>query len=134
MKIVPRSRQGFTILELTLVILVLLGIVATFFGVSQPISNWQRASEAGLTLREVEVAQRQFLADNPQVDITTVTEAQVAPYLDGNPAVFPVVEDEDGNGLDILVDQSPPVYAEAGTSTSYDPSGASDDGLWDVGK
>lgn len=125
---------GFTLLELALVVMVLLTIVGAFFGASQPINNWRQATEAGLTLREVEVAQRQFLADNPQKDITTITQDDVLPYLDSNITEFPTVEDLEGNTLEILVNQSPPILVKAGTTEPYDINGSTTDGLWDVGR
>ncbi|MEM9079750.1 MAG: type II secretion system protein [Verrucomicrobiota bacterium] len=129
----PRFQAGFTILEMTMVILVMLGLLGLFVSANQGIGDWQKGKDAAITLREVETAQRQYLADNPQVDLSAVTGAQVANYLEGGPASLPQVESLKGDLLTIDVTQSPPVVVDAGGAT-YDPSGSPDDSLWDVGK
>jgi len=134
--------RGFTILEVTIVILILLTVTGVFFGTSGNINQWRTAQSAGLTLRQVEVAQRQFLADNPQVNIANVTQANVANYLSGvnvnlppgTQPTLPQVLDLNGNVLSYDVTRSPPVFLVQGTTTIYDPEGNPNDGLWDVGK
>lgn len=126
------TRRGTTLIELTVVILVLLSLTGVFFASSGSIGNWQKAKEAASILRDVEVAQIEFLANNPQVAPGSLTGAQVANYLPGQPTSLPTAEDLDGGTLTINVAVSPPVLMSGGSV--YDPSGSSTDSLWDVGK
>ena len=128
-------RLGFTLIELTVVILVLLGLIAISFSSLGSLSEWQRAREVSSVLREVEVAQRQFLADNPQQDLATLTDPQIAVlagYLPGNPTTLPTTIGNDQVVLTVNVRVSPPVALNGGTD--YDPSGNTNDGLWDTGR
>ncbi len=126
-------QQGLTLIEMTVVILVLLALTGAFFASTGSLSDWQRAKEAAATLRDVEIAQRDFLANNPQRAVNSLTAAEVAGYLQGRPGALPTLEDLDGNTLTIDVGVSPPVCMSA-SGTVYDPSGSSEDSLWDVGK
>ena len=128
-------RLGFTLIELTVVILVLLGLIAISFSSLGSLSEWQRAREVSSVLREVEVAQRQFLADNPQQDLATLTDPQIAVlagYLPGNPTTLPTTVGNDQIALTVNVRVSPPVALNGGAV--YDPSGNPNDGLWDTGR
>ena len=128
-------RLGFTLIELTVVILVLLGLIAISFSSLGSLSEWQRAREVSSVLREVEVAQRQFLADNPQQDLATLTDPQIAVlagYLPGNPTTLPTTIGNDQVVLTVNVRVSPPVALNGGID--YDPSGNTNDGLWDTGR
>ena len=126
------SQSGMTLIEMTLVILLLLTLTGAFFASSGSLGDWQKAKEASSILREVEVAQREFLANNPQRDVSTLTEAEVISYLPGNSTTVPTAKDLDGNTLTINVAVSPPLLLSGGTV--YDPSGSNNDSLWDVGK
>lgn len=128
-----RSRPGLTLIELTVVIVVLLALVGAFFASSGSIGDWQKAKEASSILRDVEVAQREFLANNPQRAVSTLSVGEVAQFLPGSPSALPTVQDLNGNTLTINQAASPPVLIESGGST-YDPSGSPTDSLWDVGK
>ena len=128
-------RLGFTLIELTVVIFVLVGLIAISFSSLGSLSEWQRAREVSSVLREVEVAQRQFLADNPQQDLATLTDPQIAVlagYLPGNPTTLPTTIGNDQVVLTVNVRVSPPVALNGGTD--YDPSGNTNDGLWDTGR
>lgn len=127
-----RSR-GLTLIEMTVVILILLSLTGAFFASAGSIGDWQKAKAASSLLREVEVAQRDFLANNPQRAVSTLTVAEVAGYLPGSPVALPTAEDLDGNTLTIDVSVSPPV-CRTGGGDIYDPSGSAQDSLWDVGK
>lgn len=126
------SRRGVTLIEMTVVILVLLSLTGAFFASSGSIGDWQKAKEASSILREVDVAQREFLANNPQRAVDTLTVAEVAGYLPGRPTTLPTAVDLDGNTLTINISVAPPVLM-SGTSP-YDPSASTTDSLWDVGK
>jgi type II secretory pathway pseudopilin PulG len=123
---------GVTLIEMTVVILVLLTLTGIFFITTGPIEEWKKGKDASTILREVEVAQRQFLADHPQRAVATLTEEEVAGYLPTSPEELPTIEDMDGNNLTIQVTTSPPVAISGGGV--YDPSGSPNDSLWDVGK
>lgn len=127
------SQRGMTLLELTLVILVLMTLIGTSLYFGGNLNDWKKGREASEALRSVYAAQRGFLADNPRRQLNTLTAAELVPYLPNRGSTFPVVEDLDGGllGYDVQVD--PPVL-EDGSGATYDPSGKSDDSLWDVGK
>lgn len=132
-KFSKRFRRGLTLIEMTVVILVLLSLTGAFFATSGSIGDWQKAKDASSILREVDVAQREFLANNPQRAVNSLTAAEVANYLPGSPAALPTAVDLDGNILTIDPTQAPPVLRSSGGSI-YDPSGSANDALWDVGK
>lgn len=135
------QRKGFTIIEITVVLAVLLVLIGIFVYSYGGYQDWKKGSEAGTRLRAVYAAQRTYLAEHPTVQVADVTAADIIPYLSGGagflttakPTVADleaadlVVEDLDGNSLVIIVSTSPPTI-----TGDYDPSGK-DDGLWDVG-
>ena len=127
-----KSYPGLTLIELTVVIVVLLGLTAIFFASSGSIASWQKARTASSILRDVEVAQIEFLANNPQRLVDSLTQAEVTEFLPGRPASIPTAVDLDGNDLQIDFNVSPPVLLSGGNV--YDPSGSSVDSLWDVGR
>jgi prepilin-type N-terminal cleavage/methylation domain-containing protein len=125
-----RSTSGVTLIELSVtiaVILILAGIVT--IGV-KPFIAYRDGSAAGEMLRSVKAAQLMYLADHPATDITTLTQANLLPYMpQGN---WPTLPSANGQTPTINFDVFPPV-AELNGAT-YDPSGSPNDGLWDVGK
>ena len=125
-------RPGLTLIEMTVVILVLLSLTGAFFVSSGSIGDWQKAKAASSILRDVEVAQREFLANNPQRAVSSLTVGEVAGYLPSSPAELPTAVDLDGNTLTINITVSPPVLV-SGSGATYDPSSSSTDSLWDVG-
>lgn len=133
-----RAARGLTLIELTLVVLVLLALVGIFFGSSNSIRDWQKAKDASTILRQVEVAQIEFLADNPQLGPASLTAANVATYLPGfvpQPGVVPTLPTGVGlNGevLTINVAATPPFFVFGGAR--YDESASNSDSLWDVGR
>ena len=129
---IPRKSSGLTLIEMTVVIVLLLTLTGAFFASAGSIGDWQKAKEASSVLRGVEVAQREFLADNPQRDVTTLTPADIISRLPGNQTALPTTRDLEGNTLTIDVSVSPPILMSGGSP--YDPSNASNDSLWDVGK
>lgn len=123
--------KGLTLVEISVVIamMLMLASLATFSVGSM--TKWKTAREAGETLRGVYMAQKAFLADHPSKDISTVTAADIIPYLPNRTGAMPVVQSFEKTDLTIKVDVSPPVFTSGGTT--YDPSGSTSDSLWDVG-
>ncbi|MBB5352352.1 type II secretory pathway pseudopilin PulG [Haloferula luteola] len=125
--------QGFTLLELTLVIGVLLALMSTGLFVSSAVDEWRTSKEATETLRSAYVAQRMYLSDHPTTSVTALSRDLILPYYPNRPSTFPQVEGLDGELRNIKVTVSPPVVVNADGSV-YDPSGSTDDGVWDVGE
>jgi prepilin-type N-terminal cleavage/methylation domain-containing protein len=128
-----KPKSGFTLLEMTVVILVLLTLMGTGFFVSTQYSNWQLGRTASEKLRNVYSAQRLYLADNPTVSVADITAVVLIPYLINGSTAIPTVKSLEGDTLTIKVDISPPVIV-AGSGDVYDPSGKPLDSLWDVGQ
>jgi type II secretory pathway pseudopilin PulG len=129
----PHFHQAFTLLEMTVVIMVLLALVQTGMFTSRKIDEWKLGRLATETLRSVYSAQRMYLADNPTVAVSALTPAVILSYLPNNPATMPTVATLSGDKLPILVNVSPPII-NAGSGVPYDPSGSNKDSLWDVGE
>lgn len=127
------ANRAFTLLEMSIVIMVLLALMGTGLFVSKKMEEWKLGRSAAETLRQVYSAQRMFLADNPTRVPGSITAADVLPYLPGTPTALPTVQSLTGAQLGILVNVSPPVI-NAGSGVAYDPSGNNRDSLWDVGE
>ena len=129
---------ALTLLELTVVLLVLLTLMATGFYVTTQVQDWRAGREAAETLRTVYTAQRMYLADHPTEPVTDLTMDKLLGYLpnktlDGDENIIaPTVSSLNETALTIVVDASPPYLAEGGAR--YDPSGNPTDGVWDVGE
>ncbi|CAN5753064.1 hypothetical protein BH11VER1_BH11VER1_34470 [soil metagenome] len=121
-----------TIIELSLVIALIMMLAAVFFGLVFPLADWKKAKDAGISLQAVYTAQKTYLADHPTQNIATVTAAQLIPYLPNNMTAIPTAVSIAGGPLTIDFSVIPPVVTESGAL--YDPSGKSNDGLWDAGK
>jgi prepilin-type N-terminal cleavage/methylation domain-containing protein len=129
--------RGFTLIEMSLVIFVLLALLTSGFFVSNIVGQWKLGRDASETLRNVYVAQRTYLADNPTVPVTSLTQAMLLPYLPNNPATFPTASSLEKATLHARVNVSPPymtVTAGGIAGTRYDPSQTTTDSLWDVGE
>ena len=133
----PRlSRQlpkAFTLLEMTIVIMMLLALVKVGLFASSKMDEWKLGRAASETLRSVYSAQRMYLADNPTVSVGSLTSELVLPYMTNNTLVMPTVTSLLKTNLPIIVNVSPPVI-NAGSGVAYDPSGSNRDSLWDVGE
>ncbi len=127
------STKAFTLLELTIVIMVLLALVKIGLSVSTKMDEWKLGRDASETLRIVYSAQRMLLADNPTKAVSSIVSTDIIPYLPNNATALPTVKSLTGTSLAILVNVSPPVI-NAGSGVTYDPSGNSKDSLWDVGQ
>lgn len=118
---------------MTVVLLVILALVRIGFVSSKKMTEWKLGRGASETLRSVHTAQRLYLADNPIVNVSSLTSGMIVPYLPNNVSTMPTVQSLSGTNLSILVNVSPPVI-NAGGGVVYDPSGNSQDSLWDVGQ
>lgn len=127
------GKKGFTLIEMTVVILVMLTLIGTGLYVSTQYGNWQLARAASEDVRSVYAAQRQFLADHPTAVVANILPAQIIPYLADRSNALPIVETLEGQMLPIRVDVSPPVIDD-GTPDGYDPSSSRNDSLWDAGQ
>lgn len=128
-----RSNRAFTLLEMTVAILVMLTLIKLGFTGSQKMNEWKMGRAASEELRVVYSAQRMYLADNPTTPVSSLTSAMLLPYMQGNVTVMPTIKPIKGTALQILVNVSPPII-NSGNGSAYDPSGSSTDSLWDVGE
>lgn len=142
-KLDPLSKHrvlGFTLLELTVVILVLLALASFGMISSSSFVQWRLGRGASEELRSVYSAQRMYLADNPIAPVATLTDAMLIPYLPNRSAVTPAtlvaafqpIKALTGANLGFNIRVSPPVLTQGGAP--YDPSGGPRDSLWDVGE
>lgn len=129
----PGNPKAVTLLEMTIVILVLLSLTGISFMSSKKINEWKLGREAGETLRAVYSAQRLYLADRPTAVVANIQASDIIPYLTNGATSIPTVTSLQGAALTIKVNVSPPVINASGGGT-YDPSGGSKDSLWDVGQ
>jgi type II secretory pathway pseudopilin PulG len=125
-----RSTSGTTLVELSVtigVILLLASIVSIGIG---PYKAYQDGRAAGEMLSSVKAAQLMFLADNPSTPVTSLTPALLTPYMPNG--TWPTLPSVNGQTPTINCAVFPPAAALGGAT--YDPSGSTTDGLWDVGK
>ena len=128
-----RICNGFTLVEMTVVIMVLLTLLGTGLFVSNQFGNWQLGRAAAEELRSVYAAQRMYLADNPTAVVANITTGQIIPYLPTRATTMPTVKSLTGATLSIRVNVTPP-NINNGSGGVYDPSGNPNDSLWDVGQ
>ena len=127
------TKRAFTLLEMTIVIMVLIALIGSGLFVSRKMDDWKLGRTASETLREVYSAQRMYLSDFPTADVSAISTANIIPYLRTGATSLPTVKSLTGTELSIIVNQSPPVI-NAGSGVVYDPSGDNRDSLWDVGE
>jgi len=129
---IRRRPRGFTLIEISLVIGLLLGLTTLVGFNVTAVRKWQLAKDASMSLQAVYAAQRAYLADHPTVNVGQVTSAQLQAYLPQGWSTMPVFAGEEGESL--LLDHSvmPPRLLH--NAAVYDPSGSGTDGLWDTGK
>jgi len=127
-----QGRAGLTILEMTVVIVVLLTLIGISMYAMSGYREWQRGSEGSRVLRMVYNAQRTYLAEHPTESVSDLSAEKIIPYLSGNLTALPTAEALDGSVLSVDVSVTPPVLLN-NEDIEYDPSGDTDDGLWDVG-
>lgn len=126
------TKSAFTLVEMTVVIMVMMTLLGTGLYVSKQYGNWQLARSASENLRTVYAAQRMYLADNPTAVVANITSTQIIPYLPSRATTIPTVKSLTGATLSIRVTVSPP-NINNGSGGIYDPSGSTTDSLWDVG-
>jgi len=124
--------RAFTLLEMTIVLLVLIALLSTGLFVSKKTTEWQLGRQASETLRSVYSAQRMYLAENPTASVSNLTNALLLPYMPNSPTTMPTVTSLTNTTLTIIVNVMPPVVNN-GSGVAYDPSGSTTDSLWDVG-
>jgi type II secretory pathway pseudopilin PulG len=127
------SKQAFTLLEMSMVLMILMALIGTGLFVSKKMDEWKLGRQAAESLRSVYSAQRMYLADNPTASVANLTAALLIPYLPNQATAIPTVKSLTGDNLSILVNVSPPVI-NAGSGVRYDPSGSYTDSLWDIGE
>lgn len=128
-----RSNRAFTLLEMTIVIMVLMALLKVGVMSSTQMDNWKLGRNASESLRSVYSAQRMYLADNPTASVANLTNELLLPYLPNNMTAMPTIKSLTGSSLSVIVTVSPPVI-NAGSGVTYDPSGSNKDTLWDVGE
>ena len=136
MRTSPPSRtckSAFTLLEMTIVIMILMALVKVGLFTSAALDKYKLGRIASESLRSVYTAQRMYLADNPTVSVTSITSTVLLPYMPNGATAMPTVKSLTGSTLSIIVNVSPPVI-NAGSGVPYDPSGSNKDSLWDVGE
>ena len=127
-----RHHGGFTLIEISLVIGLLLGL-ATFAGMNiAAVRDWQRGKDASVSLQAVFAAQRAYLSDHPTADIAGVPTDQLQLYLPQGWVTMPTVLSLDDEALSVDHTVMPPLLMLG--SSVYDPSSNGSDGLWDVGQ
>jgi prepilin-type N-terminal cleavage/methylation domain-containing protein len=129
-----RRRPGFTLLEMTIVIMVLLSLVTIGFRTSGKIDEWKAGRAASEVLREVYSAQRTYLADHPTASVASLDNAKLLPYMPRKLTEMPTVKSLGNRDLPIRVSVIPPVVLTSVGGGVYDPSGNPRDMLWDVGE
>jgi type II secretory pathway pseudopilin PulG len=129
---VHTRQSGLTILEMTVVILVLLTLAGISFYAMTGYREWQRGSEGSRVLRMVYNAQRTYLAEHPIESPSALTAEKIIPYLSNGSSALPTAQALDDSVLTVNISVSPPVLIDS-EGNDYDPSGDTDDGLWDVG-
>jgi prepilin-type N-terminal cleavage/methylation domain-containing protein len=120
------AKSGFTLLEMTVVIAVILVLVgAASLGV-KPYYAFRDGRTAGEMLRSVKAAQLLYLSDYPSTPVANLTQAGLLPYMPNG--AWPTLPSYNGVVPTINCTVFPPVASIA------DPSGSTTDGLWDVGQ
>ena len=139
-----RAARAFTLLEMTVVIMVLLALVKIGFVATNQLDQWKLGRSGSEALRTVYAAQRMFLADNPTTLPANITEVNVISYLPNvkktvgatptslKLVLTPVIS-LSGTQLGFRVITIPPALID-GSGNTYDPSGSGTDSLWDVGE
>jgi type II secretory pathway pseudopilin PulG len=133
----PTRCGGFTLIEMSVVICILIALMGVGMSVSGSARTWKNGRAGAETLRSVYAAQRAYLADHPTAAVSSLTQPLLLPYLPGGPAAFPTSTSNESTTLFARVNVSPPYLTTTSggiAGTRYDPSGSTTDSLWDVGE
>jgi prepilin-type N-terminal cleavage/methylation domain-containing protein len=125
-----RSKGGFTLVEMSVAIGVMLILIGAVSLAIQPYLAYRDGRTAGEMLRSVKAAQLMYLSDNPSTPVTSLTQALLLPYMPNG--TWPSLPSVGGQVPTINCAVFPPLATLNGTT--YDPSGSPSDGLWDVGQ
>lgn len=125
-------KRGFTLIEISLVIGLILGLMAIVGLNVSSVRTWQKGKDASLGLQAVFAAQRAYMADHPTANIASVTAAQLQVYLPMGYSTMPTFVGLNDAPLTLDFSVMPPKLTYAGST--YDPSGKPSDGLWDTGQ
>jgi prepilin-type N-terminal cleavage/methylation domain-containing protein len=137
-----RSQSGFSLVEMAVVIAVILVLAGAASLSIKPYLAYRDGRAAGEMLRAVKAAQLMYLSDNPSTQVANLTQAELLPYMPNgllangqvNPLAWPTLPSGlKGEALTIDCTQFPPAAVDVNGKT-YDPSGSTTDGLWDVGQ
>ena len=124
-----RARGGFTLVEMSITIAMILVLVGGASLGIQPYLAYRDGRTSGEMLRAVKAAQLMYLSDYPSTPVTSLTKALILPYMPhGTWPTLPLV-----NGVAPTINCAvfPPVAVLG--ATPYDPSGSATDDLWDAG-
>src|ERR1700755_1582823 len=111
--------NGFTLVELSVVIAVILILVgAASLGI-KPYYAYRDGRTAGEMLRSVKAAQLMYLADYPSTPVANLTQALLLPYMPNG--TWPILPSLNGAVPTITCTVFPPVISAA------DPSGSTTD-------
>ena len=125
---VSQSRGGFTLVEMSVTIAIILVLVGGASLGIQPYLAYRDGRTSGEMLSAVKAAQLMYLSDYPSTPVTSLTKALILPYMpNGTWPTLPLVN---GVAPTINCAKFPPEAVLSGTT--YDPSPAKD-GLWDTG-
>lgn len=127
------GKQAFTLLEMTVVIMVLLALIGISMYSAGSVTAWRRGREASDKLLSVQTAQRIYLSDHPTADVSRLTAAMLIPYLPDRATAIPTVTSLEDAELAIKLNVFPPIVVNH-SGAVYDPSGNNKDSLWDVGE
>ena len=127
------DKQAFTLLEMTVVIMVLMTLVGISMYSIGSISSWRKGRDASDKLLSVQTAQRLYLSDHPTTDVGTITAEMLIPYLPDRSTSIPTVTSLEDAELSIKLNVFPPIVVNS-SGAPYDPSGNNKDSLWDVGE
>jgi prepilin-type N-terminal cleavage/methylation domain-containing protein len=129
-----RSKSGFSLVEMAVVIAVILVLAGAASLSVKPYLAYRDGRAAGEMLRAVKAAQLMYLSDNPSTLVANLTQNNLLPYMP-NGAWPTLPSGQNGEALTINCAQFPPVAVlKSDVKTPYDPSGSTTDGLWDVGQ
>jgi prepilin-type N-terminal cleavage/methylation domain-containing protein len=126
---ISRPRGGFTIVELSIVIGVLLLLAGLASLAAPPFISYIQGRQAGEALRAVKAAQLMYLADNPATAVSSLNLALLSPYLPNG--AWPTLPTVNGQTPTINWTVFPPVAVVNGST--YNPTGSTTNGLWNVG-